>query len=208
MNNPTPNKSAPNNPSAQWLTVPAPAKLNLMLHITGQRADGYHELQTIFQFLEYGDQLSFQSRNDNELTLSPEIIGVNFEDNLIIKAARSLQNHPNASNKQCGANIRLEKILPMGGGLGGGSSDAATTMLALNFIWKLDLSLEELAELGIQLGADVPVFSHRRQSDRLALYAFGPVRGVGRGARFRRSLRCRCGAPRRWRRRLRPTGHW
>lgn len=162
-NNPVPNdfipdKADPNSPSAQWLTVPAPAKLNLMLHITGQRADGYHELQTIFQFLEYGDQLSFQSRNDSELTLSPEIVGVNFEDNLIIKAARSLQNHPNASNKQCGANIRLEKILPMGGGLGGGSSDAATTMLALNFIWKLDLSLEELAKLGIKLGADVPVF--------------------------------------------------
>ncbi|MFT4765111.1 MAG: 4-diphosphocytidyl-2-C-methyl-D-erythritol kinase [Oleispira sp.] len=141
-----------------WLTVPAPAKLNLMLHITGRRADGYHELQTIFQFLDYGDHLSFQTRSDNELTLSPEIAGVNFEDNLIIKAARRLQQHSNAQEKSCGANIRLEKILPMGGGLGGGSSDAATTMLALNKLWQLGLSLEELAVIGIQLGADVPVF--------------------------------------------------
>jgi 4-diphosphocytidyl-2-C-methyl-D-erythritol kinase len=141
-----------------WLTVPAPAKLNLMLHITGRRADGYHELQTIFQFLDYGDHLSFQTRSDNELTLSPEIAGVNFEDNLIIKAARRLQQHSNAQDKSCGANIRLEKILPMGGGLGGGSSDAATTMLALNKLWQLGLSLEELAVIGIQLGADVPVF--------------------------------------------------
>jgi 4-diphosphocytidyl-2-C-methyl-D-erythritol kinase len=141
-----------------WLTVPAPAKLNLMLHITGRRADGYHELQTIFQFLDYGDSLSFQTRSDNELTLSPEIAGVNFEDNLIIKAARHLQQHSNVQDKSCGANIRLEKILPMGGGLGGGSSDAATTMLALNKLWQLGLSLEELADIGIQLGADVPVF--------------------------------------------------
>jgi 4-diphosphocytidyl-2-C-methyl-D-erythritol kinase len=141
-----------------WITVPAPAKLNLMLHITGQRADGYHELQTIFQFLDHSDQLSFQIRTDNELTLSPAIEGVEFEDNLIIKAARSLQNHTNASSKSCGANIQLEKILPMGGGLGGGSSDAATTMLALNTLWQLDLSLEELAAIGVKLGADVPVF--------------------------------------------------
>lgn len=141
-----------------WLKVPAPAKLNLMLHITGRRADGYHELQTIFQFLDHGDQLSFQIRKDNQLTLSPEIEGVNFEDNLIIKAARSLQSHANAKNKHCGANIQLEKILPMGGGLGGGSSDAATTMLALNTLWQLELSLDELANIGVKLGADVPVF--------------------------------------------------
>jgi 4-diphosphocytidyl-2-C-methyl-D-erythritol kinase len=140
------------------LTVPAPAKLNLMLHITGRRADGYHELQTIFQFLDHNDQLSFQIRNDNELTLTPEIEGVNFEDNLIIKAARSLQKHNNAKDINCGANIKLEKILPMGGGLGGGSSDAATTMLALNQLWQLNLTLDELAEIGVKLGADVPVF--------------------------------------------------
>jgi 4-diphosphocytidyl-2-C-methyl-D-erythritol kinase len=145
-----------NNPS--WLTVPAPAKLNLMLHITARRADGYHELQTIFQFLDYGDQLSFQARNDNNLTLCPKIAGVNFEDNLIIKAARSLQSHANSVGKDCGANIQLKKILPMGGGLGGGSSDAATTLLALNILWQLELSFDELANIGIKLGADVPVF--------------------------------------------------
>jgi 4-diphosphocytidyl-2-C-methyl-D-erythritol kinase len=145
-----------NNPS--WLTVPAPAKLNLMLHITARRTDGYHELQTIFQFLDYGDQLSFQARNDNNLTLSPKIAGVNFEDNLIIKAARSLQNHANSIGKDCGANIQLKKILPMGGGLGGGSSDAATTLLSLNILWQLELSFDELVNIGIKLGADVPVF--------------------------------------------------
>lgn len=149
-------KQASQEPS--WITVPAPAKLNLMLHITGRRADGYHELQTIFQFLDYGDQLSYQVRRDNELTLSPEITGVKFENNLIIKAARSLQNHPKAAQISCGANITLKKVLPMGGGLGGGSSDAATTLLALNKLWKLNLTLDELAEIGVKLGADVPVF--------------------------------------------------
>jgi 4-diphosphocytidyl-2-C-methyl-D-erythritol kinase len=141
-----------------WLTVPAPAKLNLMLHITGRRADGYHELQTIFQFVDYGDELGFQARHDAEITLSPEIQGVHFEDNLIIKAARALQNIKSASHKICGANIQLKKILPMGGGLGGGSSNAATTMLALNKLWDLNLSLDELAAIGLSLGADVPVF--------------------------------------------------
>ncbi len=141
-----------------WLSVPSPAKLNLMLHITGRRADGYHELQTIFQFVDYGDELKFQTRNDAEITLSPEIKGVNFEDNLIIKAARVLQNHSAARDKICGANIELKKILPMGGGLGGGSSNAATTLLALNVLWQLELSLETLAQIGVTLGADVPVF--------------------------------------------------
>jgi len=138
-----------------WLTLPAPAKLNLFLHITGRRTDGYHNLQTIFQFLDYGDELSFRIRDDNQLTLSPEISGVPFEDNLIIKAARMLQAKAGFS---CGADIRLNKILPMGGGLGGGSSDAATTLLALNHLWKLNLNLDELADMGLSLGADVPVF--------------------------------------------------
>lgn len=92
-----------------WLTVPSPAKLNLMLHITGRREDGYHELQTIFQFVNYGDELSFQLRKDNKLTLTPEIKGVNFADNLIIKAALALQNHPKATHKICGADIQLKK---------------------------------------------------------------------------------------------------
>lgn len=143
-------------PSAQdWLSAPAPAKLNLMLHITGRRADGYHNLQTLFQFLDYGDELHFRRRNDNQLTLSPAVDGVEFEDNLIIRAARMLQQR---SDKPCGADIRLDKVLPMGGGLGGGSSDAATTLLALNKLWDLGLSLDELASMGLALGADVPVF--------------------------------------------------
>ena len=138
-----------------WLVVPAPAKLNLMLHITGRRADGYHNLQTLFQFLDYGDELRFRIRNDSELTLSPSIEGVEFEDNLIIRAARHLQK---LAKRNVGADIQLDKILPMGGGLGGGSSDAATTLLALNQLWDLNLSLEELAAIGLSLGADVPVF--------------------------------------------------
>jgi len=138
-----------------WLTLPAPAKLNLFLHITRRRADGYHNLQTLFQFVDYGDELAFRVRTDNELSLTPEIEGVAAEDNLIIRAARLLQK---TSDSPLGADIRLTKILPMGGGLGGGSSDAATTLLALNHLWKLGLSLDELAELGLSLGADVPVF--------------------------------------------------
>lgn len=139
----------------RWLSVPAPAKLNLMLHITGRRPDGYHNLQTLFQFLDYGDTLHFRRRDDNELTLAPAIDGVPFEDNLIIRAARLLQQR---AGKTCGADIRLDKTLPMGGGLGGGSSDAATTLLALNELWQLQLSPDELATLGLTLGADVPVF--------------------------------------------------
>lgn len=138
-----------------WLSAPAPAKLNLMLHITGRRADGYHNLQTLFQFVDYGDELHFRLRDDDQLTLTPEIEGVPFEDNLIIRAARLLQQR---SEQQCGADIRLDKILPMGGGLGGGSSDAATTLLALNTLWNINLPLDELAAIGLSLGADVPVF--------------------------------------------------
>lgn len=142
-----------------WLTLPAPAKLNLMLHITGRRADGYHNLQTLFQFLELGDELSFQLRNDDQLILEPELQTVHFEDNLIIRAARALQQHAPTAR---GANIRLHKVLPMGGGLGGGSSDAATTLLALNQLWQLNLTLDQLADTGLTLGADVPVFVHGR----------------------------------------------
>jgi len=143
--------------SAQKLTLPSPAKLNLFLHITGQRPDGYHNLQTIFQFLNYYDTLHFQLNDSNNLSLTPALKGVSNEDNLIIKAARLLQKH---SGCELGADIKIEKVLPMGGGLGGGSSNAATTLLALNKLWRLNLSLDELAELGLQLGADVPVFVH------------------------------------------------
>jgi 4-diphosphocytidyl-2-C-methyl-D-erythritol kinase len=142
-------------PSPDTLTLPAPAKLNLFLHITGQREDGYHTLQTLFQLLDFGDELSFSLRDDDEIRLEPEIEGVPHEDNLIVKAARLLQTH---SNKLQGANIHLTKLLPMGGGIGGGSSNAATTLLALNQLWQTQLTLPELAKLGRQLGADVPVF--------------------------------------------------
>ena len=139
------------------LSLPAPAKLNLFLHITGRRANGYHELQTLFQFLDYGDTLHFSLRDDDQLNLLTALAGVDAEDNLIIRAARLLRE---ASGCQLGADIRLDKILPMGGGIGGGSSDAATTLLGLNQLWQTGLSLEQLAELGIRLGADVPVFVH------------------------------------------------
>ncbi|KGA01231.1 kinase [Cobetia amphilecti] len=146
------------------LTLPAPAKLNRMLHITGQRADGYHELQTLFQFLEHGDSLSFTLRDDEAIHLSPPIEGVPEEANLIVRAARLLREAAHAQGKVAsptalpGVDITLEKVLPMGGGLGGGSSDAATTLLALDRLWGLELGEDALAELGLSLGADVPVF--------------------------------------------------
>lgn len=147
------------------LTLPAPAKINRMLHITGKRPDGYHDLQTLFQFLNYGDELTFTLREDDRLTLSPSLDGVELEQNLIIRAARLLQNaHSEAPlarpTSQRGVDIQLIKQIPMGSGLGGGSSDAATTLLGLNHLWQLALSLDELAALGIALGADVPVFVH------------------------------------------------
>lgn len=141
------------------LTLPAPAKLNLMLHIVGRRADGYHELQTLFQFLDYGDELGFAVREDGEIRLHTEIPGVPHDSNLIVKAARSLQQQ---SGCPLGADIWLDKRLPMGGGIGGGSSDAATTLLGLNHLWRLDWDEDRLAELGLALGADVPVFVRGR----------------------------------------------
>jgi len=137
------------------LTLPAPAKLNLMLHITGRRADGYHELQTLFQFLDYGDELSFALRDDGEVRLHTEIADVPHDSNLIVRAARALKE---ASGSPFGVDIWLKKILPMGGGIGGGSSDAATTLLGLNHLWQLGWDEDRLAGLGLKLGADVPVF--------------------------------------------------
>ncbi len=137
------------------LTLPSPAKLNLMLHILGRRPDGYHELQTLFQFLDYGDELTFSQRPDGEIHLQTTLEQVAHDDNLVVRAARLLQQH---SGCRQGADIRLDKHLPMGGGIGGGSSNAATTLLGLNRLWQLDLDLETLAGLGLQLGADVPVF--------------------------------------------------
>ncbi|HSC75986.1 MAG TPA: 4-(cytidine 5'-diphospho)-2-C-methyl-D-erythritol kinase [Pseudomonadales bacterium] len=137
------------------LTLPAPAKLNLFLHITGRRLDGYHLLQTVFQLLDFGDELIFSLRDDQQIHLDGELTGVPAEQNLIVRAARLLQEY---SGHQQGADITLIKRLPMGGGLGGGSSDAATTLLALNTLWDLQLDASTLAQLGLQLGADVPVF--------------------------------------------------
>lgn len=140
--------------SKRW---PAPAKLNLFLHILGRRADGYHLLQTHFQFLDYADSLDFTLTNDGLITRGSELRGVEPEDDLVIKAARLLQ--PRAPQGS-GVTIKVDKTLPMGGGLGGGSSDAATCLVALNQLWSLGLSEVELAQLGLELGADVPVFVH------------------------------------------------
>ena len=142
----------------QW---PSPAKLNLFLYITGRRADGYHTLQTLFQFLNYGDTLSLEPRRDGEIHLLTPVDGVAHEDNLIVRAARLLMKTAAERGRLpagSGADIRIEKRLPMGGGLGGGSSNAATVLVALNHLWQCGLSLDELAELGLTLGADVPVF--------------------------------------------------
>lgn len=137
------------------LSLPAPAKLNLFLHITGRRDDGYHELQTCFQLLDYADQLEFKVENEATISLESNLNTVAAEDNLIIKAATLLQQYSQTKN---GAAIKLNKILPLGAGLGGGSSDAATTLLALNSLWNCGLNTDELALLGLKLGADVPVF--------------------------------------------------
>ncbi len=137
------------------LTLLSPAKLNLFLLVTGRRDDGYHTLQTLFQLLDYGDTLHFSA--SDALTLTPELPGVPNDSNLIIRAARLLQTHTGCRK---GAAIVLDKRLPLGGGIGGGSSNAATTLLALNHLWDLHLPLAELAALGLQLGADVPVFVH------------------------------------------------
>jgi 4-diphosphocytidyl-2-C-methyl-D-erythritol kinase len=141
------------------LILPAPAKLNLMLHILGRRADGYHELQTLFQFLDHGDELGFSLRQDGEIHLRTEVPGVPHDSNLIVRAARKLQAE---SGCRLGADIWLDKRLPMGGGIGGGSSDAATTLLGLDQLWNLGWSEDRLAELGLSLGADVPVFVRGR----------------------------------------------
>ncbi|AJJ19327.1 4-diphosphocytidyl-2-C-methyl-D-erythritol kinase [Yersinia intermedia] len=149
--------------STQQHVWPSPAKLNLFLYITGQRADGYHELQTLFQFLDYGDQLTIVPRDDNQIRLLTPVAGVANEQNLIMRAARLLQQHsqqqqPGAVKIPRGADISIDKRLPMGGGLGGGSSNAATVLVALNLLWQCGLSDEKLATLGLTLGADVPVF--------------------------------------------------
>ena len=133
----------------------APAKINLFLHITGQRADGYHQLQTVFRLLDYYDTIYLKPTQSKAIKRVNDVAGVPEEHDLCLRAAKLLQNHTHC---QLGVEIAVEKRIPMGGGLGGGSSDAATVLLALNQLWNLNLSRAELLSLGLQLGADVPFF--------------------------------------------------
>lgn len=138
---------------------PAPAKLNLFLHILGRRADGYHELQTCFQFVDLCDDISIRVRSDGSIRRGAGAAGVAAEADLCVRAAQALKS---AAGCPLGADISVIKRIPMGAGLGGGSSDAATCLVALNRLWGLDWSIAKLAELGLKLGADVPVFVHGR----------------------------------------------
>jgi 4-diphosphocytidyl-2-C-methyl-D-erythritol kinase len=137
------------------LTCPAPAKLNLFLHVTGRRDDGYHLLQTLFRFIDLNDTLHFKLRQDGEVHRTNEIADVPEAQDLCVRAAKLLQAETGCA---LGVDITLDKVIPMGGGLGGGSSDAATTLIALNRLWALNLPRHRLMQLGLQLGADVPVF--------------------------------------------------
>lgn len=145
--------------SPRPVQVPAPAKLNLFLHITGRRADGYHELQTVFQFLDWGDTLRFTRRDDGVIRMMNPLPGVPAAQDLTVRAALALQQHAGA---RLGCDIELTKRIPMGGGLGGGSSDAAAALVTLNRLWDTGLSTDALAQLGLALGADVPVFVRGR----------------------------------------------
>jgi len=136
-------------------SFPAPAKLNLMLRVLGRRADGYHLLQTVIRFIDFGDTLAFRVREDGVIARAGGVPGLPAEDDLAVRAARRLQA---AAGTRLGADITVEKRIPVGGGLGGGSSDAATTLLALNRLWGTGLDRGRLAALGLELGADVPVF--------------------------------------------------
>lgn len=142
------------------IRVPSPAKLNLFLHITGRRPNGYHELQSIFQLIDLCDWLEFEQTDDQQIQIEG-LSSVDLEQNLIYRAAQILQPYAKAPS---GLIIRLEKNIPMGAGLGGGSSNAATTLIVLNQLWYCGLNSEQLAELGVKLGADVPIFVHGRNA--------------------------------------------
>jgi len=147
---------------AGWSYWPAPAKLNLFLHITGRRPDGYHELQTVFRLLDWGDRIGLRVREDGLIRRDgPSVPGVAEADDLVVRAAIALQVAANCSQ---GADIRVEKKIPAGGGFGGGSSDAATVLVALNALWGTGLDEDALATIGLQLGADVPVFARGRSA--------------------------------------------
>lgn len=164
--------------SASALRFPAPAKLNLFLHVIGRRPDGYHLLQTAFRFIDYADELAFSLRDDGVIARSAEIAGVPVPADLSVRAARLLQVR---TGTRLGADIALIKRLPIGGGLGGGSSDAATTLIALNRLWRTGLTRSELQSLGLELGADVPVFVFGRNAfaegvgERLRALELGPA---------------------------------
>lgn len=164
--------------SVPGLRFPAPAKLNLFLHVVGRRPDGYHLLQTAFRFIDYADELAFSLRNDGVIARTGVLAGVPVDADLSVRAARLLQAR---TGTRLGADIHLVKRLPMGGGLGGGSSDAATTLIALNRLWRTGLRRVELQTLGLELGADVPVFVFGRNAfaegvgERLQALEFGPA---------------------------------
>ena len=152
---------------ARTLTVVAPAKVNLFLHVTGRRGDGYHLIESLFALIDFSDTLRLTPRPHGEIVRSNEVAGVPADDDLAVRAARLLQR---ATARREGVAIAIDKRIPLGAGLGGGSSDAASVLLGLNRLWRLDLSRAELAALGVSLGADVPFFVHGRN-------AF--VRGIG-----------------------------
>lgn len=156
-----PSPDPPRRDADPTLRCPAPAKLNLFLHVVGRRADGYHLLQTLFRFVDFGDTLTFSARADGEIRCLHPVPGVPPEDDLCARAARLLRTETGCG---LGVDIALDKRIPVGGGLGGGSSDAATTLLALNRLWGLGLSRERLQALAVRLGADVPVFVFGRSA--------------------------------------------
>jgi len=148
-------------PATAATRYPAPGKLNLFLHVIGRRADGYHLLQTAFRFIDYGDELGFAVRGDGVVRRITELAGVPVDTDLCVRAARLLKDR---AGSRLGADIELVKRLPMGGGLGGGSSDAATTLVVLNRLWQTGLTRAQLQELAVELGADVPVFVFGRNA--------------------------------------------
>ena len=143
------------------VSLPSPAKLNLFLHILGRREDGYHNLQTVFQFIDFCDQLQFNLTTGDDVTITPSLMQIPLRKNLIYRAAMLLKKETGYGG---GVDIVLHKRLPFGAGIGGGSSNAATTLVALNKLWKLGLSQAQLLELGVQLGADVPIFIYGQTS--------------------------------------------
>lgn len=147
-----------------FAAFPAPAKLNLFLHLVGRRADGYHLLQSVFQLVDVQDTIWLRVRDDGQIVHHNPMPGVPAESDLTVRAARLLQSQLPAASAQLGVDIRVEKRLPMGGGMGGGSSDAATVLLALNRLWQTNLLRSELMALGLQLGADVPFFIFGRNA--------------------------------------------